>query len=367
MASRKKSGFTLVELLVVISIIALLISILLPAVGQTRRQARIASCTSNMAQHAQGMANYSAANDQALPNAPDSPGGDLSNIYGPRGVPSFRFATNDRPVNGFSFGTQGIRVMGNPSGPPTNYLFADPWMNSEQCIMQLYWVVMSEFMVEGSGAQAMQDIFLSPSDVQGRREWDIFLDWLREDQQGEFPSLPPVNGTIAPITVNGLNQLAPSGISNGSYLYPSSMVCTPEIWLRNPRNGDPQNPALNNTWGNFVNGGGPVPTVANYTSIVRKNRQSDVAHPSNKVAFFLDKAVHDPDIESWYEQGATSTVAFADGSARSTRAYTEALRGNPEENAGNVLQLFYTEEGATSLYDVPYILTHGGIRGRDLP
>jgi type II secretory pathway pseudopilin PulG len=352
--------------LVVISIIALLISILLPAVGQTRRQARIAACTSNMAQHSQGISNYASANDQAVPNAPDSPGGELAATLGPKGQPSFRFATDERPVNGFAFGSQGIRVMGNPTGPPSHYLFADPWMNSQQSMMHMYWVVMSEFMVDGTGAQAMQDVFLSPSDVQGRREWDIFLDWLREDQQGDFPALPPVSGQIAPITTNNLNVLAPNGISNGSYLYPSSMVCTPEVWLRNPRTGAPVNPSLSNTYGTFQNGGGPVPGVGNYLDVVRKNRLSDVLHPSNKVAFFLDRAVHDPDIESWYEQGASCTLSTADGSARSTRPYTDALKGNPEENAGNVLQLFYTNEGQTSLFDIPYICTFGGIRGRDL-
>jgi prepilin-type N-terminal cleavage/methylation domain-containing protein len=176
MANRKRSGFTLIELLVVISIIALLISILLPAVGQTRRMARISACTSNMNQHSLGMSSYAASNDDALPNAPSSPGGDQSAALGPRGAPAFRFATEDRPVNGFAFGQNGIRTMGNPTGPPTHFLFADPWMNNNQCMMQMYWVVMSEFAVDGTGAQAMQDVFLSPSDLQGRREWDIFLD-----------------------------------------------------------------------------------------------------------------------------------------------------------------------------------------------
>jgi len=366
MANRKRSGFTLIELLVVISIIALLISILLPAVGQTRRMARIAACTSNMNQHAQGMSNFASANDGMLPNAPSSPGGAQAAVYGPRGHPAFRFATTDRPVNGFSFGVNGIRVMGdgNASGPPTYYLFADDWMNNRQGISHLYWVVMSEFMVEGTGAQAMQDVFLSPSDLQGRREWDIFLDWLRTDRQGRFPSMPPVNGRIAPIMEGGLNTLAPNGISNGSYIYPSSMVCTPEVWLRNPRSGAATNPQAFNSWGQF-NTYTPL-TAANYTGLIRKNRMSDVLHPSNKVAFFLNDAVHDPDILSWYEQGATCTLSTADGSARSSRPYTDALKGNPQENAGNRFVLYYTDEGTTSAFDVPYICNWGGLRGRDL-
>jgi prepilin-type N-terminal cleavage/methylation domain-containing protein len=99
-ANAAPRAFTLVELLVVVSVIALLISILLPSLRRARDQAKLATCAANLRQIGLAIRLYADDNAGHIPCGPDP-------------ATPYDFGANDLATNQLWIGANGIVPTGS--------------------------------------------------------------------------------------------------------------------------------------------------------------------------------------------------------------------------------------------------------------
>ncbi|MBS0188285.1 MAG: prepilin-type N-terminal cleavage/methylation domain-containing protein [Planctomycetes bacterium] len=97
---RGTAGFTLIELLIVIAIIALLIGILLPALGEARRYAKLVVCQSNERSYATAVNSFASEQKERLP----APGGPRwrKGMLPPGDLPGQQFEGRSKTTNYFA-------------------------------------------------------------------------------------------------------------------------------------------------------------------------------------------------------------------------------------------------------------------------